>query len=585
MSFSRYYQDELAYLRDLGAEFAQENPTLAPFLARDASDPDVERLIEAFCFLTARIRQKLDDELPELSHSLVSLLWPNLLRPFPAMTILELEPQAGAVSETQSLPPGCAFQSEPVDGTSCVFRNPHAGDIHPVRLAQASMESMGDQSRLSAVLTPINGARLDTLRLDPLRFHLNFERDSGVGRQLLYRLTRRLRRVSVSLPDGRTLHLPASALRPVGFTRGEQLLPQSPQSFHGHILLQEYLLFPEKFLFFDLVGLAQAGPQPRGDWTIRFELDGPADETARLVTANLRINCVPVVNLFPLEATPLDISQAKTEYRLLPAAARPQHYGIFSIDHVTGWVRDRGERVDYSAFESFLHAIDDGRRSSTYYHVRRKPAVARDGIDTFLALVDETRHAVERRPEIVSVAMTCSNATLAEMVPVGGVNRATATSPTYARFRNISPVSPQALPPLDVQLLWRLIANLAVSAGSLTDIAALRTLIGSLDFVALQDQRARRRLELRLEALRGIEAKPSDLRMPAGYLLRGTEISLIVDEARLGGSGEAFLLGSVLNAFFGEASNINSFHKLRLCGGDSNWRCDWPVRVGGGAAP
>lgn len=584
MSFARYYQDELAYLRDLGAEFARENPTLAPFLARDASDPDVERLIEAFCFLTARIRQKLDDELPELSHSLVSMLWPNLLRPFPAMTILEFEPLAGAISETQMLSPGCSFQAEPIDGTACIFRNPHAAALHPIRVAQVSLEAMGEQVRLNTVLMPINGARLETMRLDPLRFHLKFERDSVTARHLLYRLSRRLRRVSVSLPDGRTLHLPPSSVRPVGFADGEQLLPQSPRNFHGHVLLQEYLLFPEKFLFFDLIGLGEAGPQPRGEWTIGFELDGPVDGSVRVGPANLRVNCVPVVNLFPLEAAPLDVSQGNTEYRLLPAAEHSNHYGIFSVDRVTGWIRDRSERVEYSAFESFLHALDDGRRSSTYYHVRRKPAVARAGIDTFLALVDEKQQAVERRPEIVSVLLTCSNGALADAVPIGGVHRATATSPTYARFRNISAVGPQALPPLDVQLLWRLIANLAVAPGSLTDLAALRTLIGSLDFAALHDQRARRRLELRLEALRSIEVKPSDLRMPAGYLLRGAEVLLTVDEAKLGGAGEAFLFGAVLNAFFTEACNVNSFHKLGLRGGDSNWRCDWPVRVGGGAA-
>lgn len=582
MSFQRYYQDELAYLRDLGAEFARENPTLAPFLGRDANDPDVERLIEAFCFLTARIRQKLDDELPELSHSLVSLLWPNLLRPVPAMAVLELEPQAGAVSETQMLPAGSAFQSEPIDGTACVFRNPLAAAIHPIRLTQAGIEVVGGASRLGVTLAPITGARTESLRPDPLRFYLNYERDSGAGRQLLYWLNRRLRRVTVALPDGRSVHLPASAVRPAGFGEGETLLPQQPQSFHGHVLLQEYLLFPEKFLFFDLVGLGQAVALPRGDWTVWFEFDGVPDEALRLGTANLRVNCVPVVNLFPLEAAPLDVSQAKTEYRVMPAGDRPNHYGIFSIDRVTGWIRDRSERVDYTPFESFLHAIDKGGRSATYYHVRRKPAVARAGLDTFIALVDENQQAVERGPEIVSLALTCSNGSLAEAVPVGGINRATATSPTYAKFRNLSAVTPQALPPLDVQLLWRLIANLAVAPGSLMEVAALRTLIGSLDFAALHDQRARRRLELRLEALRAITTKPSDLRMPAGYLLRGSEITLTLDEARLGGTGEAFLFGAVMNAFFAEASNVNSFHKLGLRGGDSNWRCDWPVRVGGG---
>ena len=61
--FNKYYQDELTYLRDLGREFSEAYPDAAQFIGERGSDPDVERLLEGFSFLTARIRQKLDDEL------------------------------------------------------------------------------------------------------------------------------------------------------------------------------------------------------------------------------------------------------------------------------------------------------------------------------------------------------------------------------------------------------------------------------------------------------------------------------------------------------------------------------------------
>ena len=96
MSINRYFQDELAYLREVGAEFARENPRLAPYLGRESSDPDVERLLEGFAFLTGRLREKLDDELPEVAHSLIELVWPNYLRPVPAMTVVEFSVIPGA---------------------------------------------------------------------------------------------------------------------------------------------------------------------------------------------------------------------------------------------------------------------------------------------------------------------------------------------------------------------------------------------------------------------------------------------------------------------------------------------------------
>lgn len=583
MSFNRYYQDELTYLRELGAEFARENPNLAPFLSRDASDPDVERLIESFAFLTGRIRQKLDDELPELSHSLVALLWPNLLRPVPSMAIVELEPLVGAITATQRLAAGAEFQADPIDGTACSFRSTIEVAVHPVTVSHAAFEPVGTRSTLTVTLAPIKGAKIDGLALEPLRFYLSFERDGGIGRLLLLWLSRRLSGIRLTGAGGYSVRLPASAVRPVGFDERESLLPHPPQAFRGHVLLQEYLAFPQKFMFFDLAGLPPATELPAGDWTLEFEFDGIPEEAIRISAANIRLNCVPVINLFSHEAEPIDVNYAKTEYRVVPSGDSPGHYAIFSIDRVMGWERGRGERIEYTAFEDFLHAIDGEQSRTGYYRARLRPAVARPGIDTFIALVDQGGPHVISGAEVVSAQLTCTNGSLAETLPVGGIRRATAKSPTYARFRNISQVSPQSLPPLDAQLLWRLIANLSVAPGTLLSIPTLRTLIGSLDFAALTDQRARRRLELRLGALGEIKARPTDLMMPAGYVLRGVEIELSLEEVGTGGEGEAFLFGSVLDAFLSEASNVNSFHRLIVRGTERNWRYTWAVRHGAGS--
>ena len=90
--FNKYYQDELQFLRELGEEFAKANPSAAHYLSTTSRDPDVERMLEGFAFLSARVRQKLEDEFPELAHSLMRLLWPHYLRPVPSMAILEFQP-------------------------------------------------------------------------------------------------------------------------------------------------------------------------------------------------------------------------------------------------------------------------------------------------------------------------------------------------------------------------------------------------------------------------------------------------------------------------------------------------------------
>lgn len=69
MSLKDRFSEELRYLHELGNDFAQDNPQLARLLGKGGSDPDVERLMEAFAFLTAKLRLKLEDDLPELTHS------------------------------------------------------------------------------------------------------------------------------------------------------------------------------------------------------------------------------------------------------------------------------------------------------------------------------------------------------------------------------------------------------------------------------------------------------------------------------------------------------------------------------------
>ncbi len=87
-----YFRQELDYLRQLGKMLAKEKPQLASFLAEKEADPDIERLLEGFSLLSGKLRQKIEDEFPEFTYSLINLLLPNYLRPIPSMTVIEYTP-------------------------------------------------------------------------------------------------------------------------------------------------------------------------------------------------------------------------------------------------------------------------------------------------------------------------------------------------------------------------------------------------------------------------------------------------------------------------------------------------------------
>src|SRR6478736_10311706 len=98
-----YYERELDYLRKMAGQFAEKNPKVASRLVLEPTkceDPHVERLLEAFAFLAARIHLKIDDEFPEITEALLSILYPHFIRPIPSTSIVQfhLDPEQGKMT-------------------------------------------------------------------------------------------------------------------------------------------------------------------------------------------------------------------------------------------------------------------------------------------------------------------------------------------------------------------------------------------------------------------------------------------------------------------------------------------------------
>src|SRR5208337_5092993 len=104
-----YYERELDYIRKMAVQFAEKHPKVASRLVLEPSkceDPHVERLLEGFAFLAARVHLKIDDEFPEISEALLGVLYPHFVRPLPSMSIAQfhLDPQKGKLSTGCAIP-------------------------------------------------------------------------------------------------------------------------------------------------------------------------------------------------------------------------------------------------------------------------------------------------------------------------------------------------------------------------------------------------------------------------------------------------------------------------------------------------
>ncbi len=579
MALNKYYSDELDYLRDLGAEFANENPNLAPFLARASRDPDVERLMEGFAFLTGRLRQKIDDELPELSHSLINLFWPNYLRPIPAATIVEFTPEPGALTAPHVLERGFTMESAPIDGTPCQFRTCYNVDILPARILDAKAETTSSSSRVSVTVGFDHGLSLAALGVPSLRFYLDYEREPAVAQELFVRLFNNLDRCDVREPGGEVhSHVPASAVTQVGFLPTEEVIPYPLNTFSGYRLLQEYFLFPQKYMFFDL-NLGGQTEITANRIELSFEFHRSFNNSARLKRDLFRLNCTPAINIFRHDGQPIRVDHTKTEYRVRAAGQRANHYSIYSVDRVRGWVQGQNRRIDYQLFESFRHADRSATEDTMYFRTNVKPATVGRGVDTYISFVDDKENLAIPPTQTVTLELTCTNGSLAERLGVGAVNRPGGDSIPSVSFANIGQVTHQVPPPISGNLLWRLISNLSLNFSSIANIDGLRTVLSNYNFRALVDDRERRRMELLLESLREIQTKPIDW-MVRGLPVRGIRVELAVEESKQGGPGEAYLFGTILSHYLQNFSSLNSCSQLAIECLDSGVRFEWPVRIG-----
>ncbi|WP_252109548.1 MULTISPECIES: type VI secretion system baseplate subunit TssF [unclassified Halomonas] len=579
---NRYYRDELNFLKRQGREFAEANPRLSRFLSERSTDPDVERLLEGFAFLTGRMREKVEDEFPELTHSLISMLWPNYLRPVPSMTVVQFAPVWHVLSQRQRVARGTELSSTPVEGTTCLFRTCHDVTLYPLAHAGVTARHTRESSIVELAMDVHSDQPMNELGLEALRLHLGG--DGYTARTLYLWMSHYLSRLEVEV-DGERRTLPSRALRAVGFERDQALLPYPRNVHQGYRILQEYLCFPEAFHFFDVQELAGVMPASTASRvTLRFVFKRPLPTDARLQDEHLALYCTPAINLFEHDAEPIDLTGERSEYRIRPSSKAPSHFEVFSVDDVEGRLEGSGSAQKgqrrYVPFESFQHQVERDRgHASLYYRTRVGASLRGDGFDHDIAFIRGDEAECLGRRETISLHLTCSNRELPEQLTVGDLSVETEKSPTFAGFRNITRPTPVLRPAIDDKLLWVLISNLSLNYLSLLNRDALCSVLKAYDFRALVDRQAERIAQKRLSGIIDIDTQPVD-RLRCGMPVRGLRSVMTLDQDAFGDEGGLYLFGSVLARFLSLYASINSFHELQVINRQNQERYVWSMQEG-----
>jgi type VI secretion system protein ImpG len=541
----------------------------------------VERLIEAFALLAGRVQHKLDDEFPEITEALLDVLYPHYLRPVPPMGIaqFQFDPSQSAAAST-TVPAGTAIHSKPENGQVCSFRTCYPVTHWPLRVTGAVVSPVnrfvtpGMPADAAAVIRIgmecTGGLRLEQLPLESIRFYLNGE--SAAVHTLYEFLFLNTLRVSVrGLPAGdgaAQAVLPASSLKPVGFTAAEGMLPYSDRSFLGYRLLQEYFAFPEKFMFVDLEGI---GRLPKRGFGTAFEilifLKQP-DQPHRLIALEqsvgadtFQLGCTPIVNLFERIAEPIRITQTKAEYPIVPDQHRQMSTEIYSVDRVAS-ANYLEEPNVYEPFYSMRHGASDETHRH-FWSTHRRPSLRKNdnGTEVYLSLVDLDFNPAIPPDEILTLQVTCTNRDQASRLKLTGqFGELEPEGAALVLARFIRKPTATVRPPARRGLQWRLISHLSLNHLSIVEKGseALREILRLYDF---SDDAAIRR---QIAGITGVTSRSSISRVTSDTgvaFCRGTDVTLEFDDDQYVGAG-VFLLASVLQRFLGLYSAVNSFSRV-----------------------
>jgi len=575
VSFNHYYQSELTALRQLGRRFAERSPALAPFLGQSGRDPDVERLLEGFAFLTGRLRQKLDDELPELTHSLMHLLWPNYMRPLPSFSMLQFEP-LGQVGPAQVVARETPVESKPVDGVRCRFRTCYATEVQALDIRGIDFAVKGDGAVLTLRTEMSCDGFLAELELKRLRLHLAGEH--YISQMLYLCLLRNLDVIELVPLDANgkpfagvgerdiAFTLRGDKVSPVGFAEEQALIPYPLNTFRGYRFLQEYFAFQDKFLFVDVQGLEVLEAFPEGirgqvrGLSLRFNIRKSGIQRLRPSLENIKLHCTPIVNLFAHDALPIRLDGKQDEYLLLPAEYDLPNCAVFSVERVAGWLPGGVGYRSYVPFESFEHDPSfDVADASPHYSLRQRSSLLHEGTDTYLSF--GVRHWQSH--ETLSIELTCTNQNLPLRLCEGDICLLAEGTPEFLRFRNITAATPSYAPPIGRDFLWRLISNMSLNYLSLANVEALKVILETYDLPRYYDQQAEKVSKRLLGGLKEVRHQHVD-RLHKGLPLRGLRTELTIDPEGYVGEGDLFVFASVLNEFFALYASLNSFHELRV---------------------
>ncbi len=585
------YQRELQYLFRQGSAFAKRYPKIAARLELDSDgsrDPHVERLIEAFAFMAARLQHNIDDEYASVSSALQEVIYPQFRSPIPSTAIVQFAVDAQRCNEAEgySIAKGTRLYAE-IDDIECQFRTSYPVTLWPLTVANVSLDPVEkyddithDPQALSVLRIRLESEFQDLaeLNLSSLRFYINTDLilASQVYRALFYSA---LQVAIVPQGEQHSLVLPAEeVIQPVGLEPDEEVLPCSNHAYSAYNLLTEFFCVKQKFMFFDITKLQHINSGNAFEVLV-FLSTKPND--LQITPTSLALGCAPIINLFKKVTDPVTYRPTQSEFLLSPDKYNEHAYEIYAIEKIHGLTPDN-ETVLIPPLYSANH-VDEAATEDSAWILRRDYSYRESlpGTECYIGFFNYDKKHLHANLSSFYADTWCTNRHVAERMIEGALLFVDQDTPT-TQIRCIRRPTQQVQPPLSGEQQWQFISALSFHHLNLLNnpegVAILRDILRTVSF-SDSDSVLRN-----IMSIRDIETKTIVRRVSLddawkGFV-KGVQITVTFDRAYLEGRNP-FLFGAVLDRFFSQLVPINSFSELIIKEVSATGICkQWKPRSG-----
>jgi len=575
-SLLQYYQEELNYLRNEGTSFANAHPNIAGKLKLgpdSIEDPFVERVLESFAFLTARLQHKIDAQVSTISDAILNVLYPNFLAPIPSMTTIQFSPkeaiEKNIIIEKNHTIDIKVGQKQPFSFSTC-----YPVKLEAIKLTQTqytiNTNALG-KSKLSFCLTSlVQPAMMGDTDNNSIQIYLNLPLQWAFT--LLNLLMHHVSHIEIVSNNHEKFQLSKENLAFAGFKREENLLPNEGLSEYAHTILQEYFIYPQKFLYVTINQLLSLFEKADTDsFTVNIYFDAHEASLSPVVNDSaLLLGCTPAINLFRAQSMPININHKKSDYSVLPDCENNNEIEVYHITDLN--VISENKSMLARPMFGFKHADMEIENSINWYHYRKSCEAVGEyytsGDKSFInfTLNKQSLHYPGKTTAIAE--LICTNRDIVSKLSHSDERSNLSLKETsldeIIDVKQVSTITSPIPKVTDKGLVQELIALLHLNHINFESNESATAHIKSI--LALFATSSEDNMIMINQGIINISVKPLFKRNPHSYrhgFCRGSLITVIIDQQYFLDNNEV-LFGKILHCYLSKMTPINHFIELTL---------------------